>query len=539
MGLFKKKDPIVEVEKALDHEVHEMEHDIQADVDAVMKKYDRESNTRIWEGAPKIALRVLMSAFSIYCILMTLFSKALPERRLSLFLGFIIIIGYLVYPARKGAARVNHVPWYDWILMVLGAGSFFYFAINAFSIIQLATKLQPIHIIVGAIGIVVLIELCRRCVGLPILAIIVLGMCGSVQKISDHVNKKFYTVMIGAIMILCCCVSIPRTAAVGIEMGLQGIWPGAPYLVFVILYFVIAFLFAKDRGTALDKVGKILTPIMTIILFILVVKGAVSPIGTPGAASVDNAFVNSFLGGYSTGDVLVSFLAAGVFFDSIKRKGYEGEAFRKAHVRACLIAAVCLAIVYGGLLYMGACVSTEYTPDSISNANLLLAIIRSSGGQIAIYGLCLSVVLACLTTAISQITAVADFYETATHGKLSYKVLVMIVPIVTTIVASFGLDTIVSLTSPWFSFFYPITLVMTILGIFEKKIPNDGAFKGAVYFTVIYAVLDLPHEYGFGFLDPVLNHIPLYGLGFGWIVPAIVGFIVGLIAWKGKGRTET
>ena len=330
-------------------------------------------------------------------------------------------------------------------------------------------------------------------VGLPILAIIVLGMCGSVQKISDHVNKKFYTVMIGAIMILCCCVSIPRTAAVGIEMGLQGIWPGAPYLVFVIIYFAIAFLFAKDRGTALDNVGKILTPV----------------------------------------------LAAGVVFDSIKRKGYEGEAFRKAHVRACLIAAVCLAIVYGGLLYMGACVSTEYTPDRISNANLLLAIIRSSGGQIAIYGLCLSVVLACLTTAISQITAVADFYETATHGKLSYKVLVMIVPIVTTIVASFGLDTIVSLTSPWFSFFYPITLVMTILGIFEKKIPNDGAFKGAVYFTVVYAILDLPHEYGFGFLDPVMNHIPLYALGFGWIVPAVVGFIVGLIAGKGKGRTET
>ena len=82
MGLFKKKDPIVEVEKALDHEVHEMEHDIQADVDAVMKKYDRESNTRVWEGGPKIALRVLMSAFSVYCILMTLFSKALPVQRL-------------------------------------------------------------------------------------------------------------------------------------------------------------------------------------------------------------------------------------------------------------------------------------------------------------------------------------------------------------------------------------------------------------------------------------------------------------------------
>ena len=170
MKLFKKR---VEEAPAVDTAAAGGE-DIAADLDAVMRKYDRESNTRIWEGAPKIALQVLMSAFSIYCILMTLFSKALPERRLSLFLGFIIIIGYLVYPARKGAARVNHVPWYDWLLMVLGAGSFFYFAINAFSIIQLATKLQPVHIIVGAIGIVVLIELCRRCVGLPIL--VVLGL---------------------------------------------------------------------------------------------------------------------------------------------------------------------------------------------------------------------------------------------------------------------------------------------------------------------------------------------------------------------------
>ena len=173
MGLFKKqKDPVVEMEKDLVHEENGMEHDIQADVDAVMKKYDRESNTRVWEGIPKTMLRALMASFSVYCILMTLFSKALPERRLSLFLGFIVIIGYLVYPAKKGDTRVNHVPWYDWILMVLGAGSFFYFAINAFSIIQLATKLQPIHIVIGTIGILVLIELCRRCVGLPILCVL-------------------------------------------------------------------------------------------------------------------------------------------------------------------------------------------------------------------------------------------------------------------------------------------------------------------------------------------------------------------------------
>ena len=180
MSLFKKRrDPMEQMEKELrqetremEHEVHEMERDIQADVDAVMKKYDRESNTRVWEGVPKLILRGLMAAFSVYCILMTLFSKALPEVRLSLFMAFIIIIGYLVYPLHRGHVRVNHVPWYDWALMILGAGSFFYFAIDAFSIIQLATKLQPIHIVIGAVGILVLIELCRRCVGLPILCVL-------------------------------------------------------------------------------------------------------------------------------------------------------------------------------------------------------------------------------------------------------------------------------------------------------------------------------------------------------------------------------
>lgn len=369
-------------------------------------------------------------------------------------------------------------------------------------------------------------------VGLPILAILILGKCGSVQRISDHVNKKFYTIFIGTIMILCCCVSIPRTAAVGIEMGLQGVWSGAPYLVSVVLYFLIAFFFAKDRGSALDKVGKILTPIMTVILLVLVIKGAVSPIGTPAAPVVDNAFLNSFLGGYSTGDVLVSFLMASVFFNTIRNKGYEGEQLKKVNLGAGLVAAACLAVIYGGLLFMGACVSGEFSSD-IGTAELLLTVIRRSGGQIAIYGLCLSVILACLTTAIGQITAVADFFETETHGKLPYKVLVIIIPIVTTIVASFGLDTIVSLTAPGFSLTYPIALVLMLLGLFEKFVPNDGGFQGATYFTVAYAFLDLPAEYGvhIGALDKLLGLIPLYGYGFGWVVPAVAGFVIGLLIY--------
>lgn len=136
-----------------------------------MRKYDRESNTRIWEGVPKIIISVFMALFSLYCIYMTLFSTALPETRLTLFLGFITIIGYLTYPVTKKNVRVNYIPWYDIVLMILGSGCFFYYAVNALSIIKLATNVQPYHIIIGVVAILVLVELCRRCVGIPILCV--------------------------------------------------------------------------------------------------------------------------------------------------------------------------------------------------------------------------------------------------------------------------------------------------------------------------------------------------------------------------------
>ena len=181
-----------------------VENDHDLDLDAVMRKYDRESATRVWEGVPKIVVRVILSIFSLYCIYMTLFSTALPETRLTLFLGFIIVVGFITYPAKKGHVRVNHIPWYDIVLMVLGAGSFFYFAFNALPIIKLATRIQPIHVVIGVIGILVLIELCRRCVGIPILcvvgALVIYAFINQLsynpdfyQALKNIIYKLFYT----------------------------------------------------------------------------------------------------------------------------------------------------------------------------------------------------------------------------------------------------------------------------------------------------------------------------------------------------------
>ena len=144
----------------------------QADLDALMRKYDRESNTRVWEGWQRWAVGAIMVIFSLYCIGMTLFYSGLPETRLAAFLAMIVFIGFLTYPVKKGHVKVNSMPWYDIILMLVGASCFLYFAFNALPIIKLATRIQTHHVIIGAIGILVLIELCRRCVGVPILCVL-------------------------------------------------------------------------------------------------------------------------------------------------------------------------------------------------------------------------------------------------------------------------------------------------------------------------------------------------------------------------------
>jgi TRAP transporter 4TM/12TM fusion protein len=145
-----------------------------ADVEEVMKKYDRESNVRIWEGVPKQVMRVLAALFSVYCIWVTLFSTMMPEEKLNLFLGLILILGYLHYPIKKGSVRVNHIPWYDIVIMVAGAVPFFYFAINARDIIALSTRVtrDPVMVIMAVVAILAFMELCRRCVGIPILCVV-------------------------------------------------------------------------------------------------------------------------------------------------------------------------------------------------------------------------------------------------------------------------------------------------------------------------------------------------------------------------------
>ena len=157
MALFKKKAaPVVEE---------------PMDLDAVMKKYDRESNVRVWEGTPRLVVNLLLACFSLFVLYVTLFTSWLEETRLTSFMACIVFVGFLVFPAKKGTQKANYIPWYDLVAMVLGTGAFLYFTANAITIIQQGSNFQWYQIAIGIVGILALAEVCRRSVGLPILIV--------------------------------------------------------------------------------------------------------------------------------------------------------------------------------------------------------------------------------------------------------------------------------------------------------------------------------------------------------------------------------
>ena len=141
------------------------------DLESVMKKYDQESNVRVWEGKPRLVVDIILALFSLFCIYVTLFTSWLEELRLTSFMAWIVFLGFLVFPARKGHQKVNSLPWYDIVGMVLGTGAFLYFTFNAVTIIQQGTRFAPYQIVIGIVGILALAEVCRRSVGLPILIV--------------------------------------------------------------------------------------------------------------------------------------------------------------------------------------------------------------------------------------------------------------------------------------------------------------------------------------------------------------------------------
>ena len=168
-----------------------------ADVDEIMKKYDRESNVRIWEGVPKQIVRFVLAAFMLFMVYMNLWATWSGQIRRCLFVGMVVLFTFFVYPAKKGNVKPNHMPWYDILLAIIGCIPFFYYVANFNRIVSMGIAIGQTEVILGIIGILVLAECCRRAVGIPILCVasvfILYAFIGRGMSLQLVVYNVFYT----------------------------------------------------------------------------------------------------------------------------------------------------------------------------------------------------------------------------------------------------------------------------------------------------------------------------------------------------------
>ena len=185
--------------KIQDQAIIENEADIgtAADVDEIMKKYDRESNVRIWEGVPKQIVRLVLAAFMVFMVYMNLWATWSGQIRRCLFVGMVVLFTFFVYPAKKGDVKPNHMPWYDILLAIVGCIPFFYYVANFNRIVSMGIAIGQTEVILGIIGILVLAECCRRAVGIPILCVagvfILYAFVGRHMSLQLVVYNIFYT----------------------------------------------------------------------------------------------------------------------------------------------------------------------------------------------------------------------------------------------------------------------------------------------------------------------------------------------------------
>ena len=195
---YKKTPREIKAEEMADKDQYgETPDEIQKNVQAVMEKYDREANVRIYRGVTRRIVRLLFIFFSLYSVFLLFYPGEIRMERAS-FTGLLVFLTYLNFPAsKKGTAkkRVNFIPWYDMILAALGAVAYFYFVFHCRAIIARGILLTPLEVALGVIGILVTLEACRRAVGLPIVAVASAFILYAMTQKSLRMNvyNLFYT----------------------------------------------------------------------------------------------------------------------------------------------------------------------------------------------------------------------------------------------------------------------------------------------------------------------------------------------------------
>lgn len=367
--------------------------------------------------------------------------------------------------------------------------------------------------------------------GFPLLAIFTSAFAGKdldsfAKRVSPKFSKFFNVALILAIGPL---LALPRTGATAFEMIFSK--GGSNYnmykIIFIVVFFGVSLLFSLKSSKVVDRVGAILTPILLAVLAIIIFKGVFFPIGNSITTVKELApFKYGFLNGYQTMDTLAAIVFSDIILKSIRKdKNLSPKQEFSFLLQTSLIAIGGLAIVYGGLSFIGSTITDEALKGA-GSVELLTSIVKTLLGNSGKIILAICVTGACITTAIGLTATVADYFSELT--KISYEKLAVITTVISIIFAMFGVDIIIKLAVPVLVFLYPIAIALIFLNIFKNNIKNDNIFLGTVIGAGVISGYEALQAMGYSIelFDKIYSVIPLTSLGLAWVLPAILGGVI-------------
>lgn len=377
----------------------------------------------------------------------------------------------------------------------------------------------------------------------PLLSIIavmvVAALGGSALNVGRRVHPLFASVLAAICVLLIGPIfAVPRTGASTHEIFVQSYFPEAPQWITSLVFFGIVLWITYKENSVMDAIGKYLTPILLLILFLIFVGAVLQPNASFAATDKTGLFAQGFKEGYQTMDVLGAPLLAGVVMKDITRRGYlnKKDQFRMMF-GVGIVAFILLALVYSTLAYSGASMSTVI--DSTAQRTVMLTTIvknlLGSWGQLAMG---LAVFFACLTTAIGLTTTCGQYFEEVSKGKISYKKTILVTVAVEFIISLVGVDSLINLAVPVLTFIFPIMIALILFSAFDQYIPYDWTYLGAVIGAGIVGLVQgintLSQLLGGNLLGDAVTFIgtfPLAAYGLEWIVPTFAGaFIFTILA---------
>lgn len=375
---------------------------------------------------------------------------------------------------------------------------------------------------------------------LPFLTLITVAVKGRGERLSvDLPRWVSVTFWVALYLILGSTFAMPRVTNTAYELGFLPLGfvekSTASHLIFAFVFNFVSMFFMLKQGTMISAIGKFMTPALLFLLVavgIAVVRTPLSPINEPINQYVDFAFFSGIVDGYQTMDVLSAMAFGGIVARALASRGITSpQDVVVITIKAGLIAVGLLAALYICLFYLGA------TSDAVSQT-------ATNGGQIfsryvdALYGalgtwlMCGIVLLASMTTFVGVTSACADFFATF-NPRLDYRFWVVVSTLLTTIVSTFGLDTLLRVTIPVLLLIYPTTVALVFLQFARRKMRNPRfTYCFTVAVLVVMSAFDTLNNIGLLSENvlAVLHRMPLFKEGIGWLLPGMIAFIISFVA---------